>query len=377
MGEPKKKLLILGAVPPPIGGATIYFQTLLKTKVVDQFDVVFMDLKFAESVADYGSFSLRKIARLIGYAIQLSGLLLRNRFDMVYAVIQFNRGAFMKDVALTAICRIFRVRVVGCMVGIGLGQLYEQSGWLIRHYIKWGVGLYYAFITPSLEMYARYFPSDLLPLDKARAVPFGIFTDAEVENRERLEPGDPVRIIYYSHYIKSKGFDDVIGAIPIVEQKYPNTRFLFVGAWDSKKHQESIMSVVNSNGIAAHAEFLGVTTGDTKKRYLQDSNIFVLPTYFEFEGLPLSILEAMSYGCAVIATDHAAISSVIEDGINGLICQPRDASDLASKIIELIDDRDKLYLIQKNNLKKFENYTAEKFGERLESELTALCNGPG
>ncbi len=376
MAESKRKLLILGSVPPPIGGATIYFQTLLKTKIVEQFDVVFLDLKFADSVADYGRFSVRKIVRLIGYVVRLSAALLRNRFAIVYAVIQFNRGAFIKDVALTAVCRLFGKRVVGCMVGIGLERLYDRSGWLMKGFIRRGVGLYYAFVTPSLEMYTRYFPADLLPREKARVVPFGIFTDASAPHRTRLAESDPIRVIYYSHYIKTKGFDEVVGAIPLVEQKYPKTTFLFVGAWDSDTHRDSIMKVVESNGIAAHAKFLGVATGDVKKRYLQDSDIFVLPTYFEFEGLPLSILEAMSYGCAVIATDHAAIASVIEDGVNGLICRPRDSVDLAMKIISLIEDRDKLHLIQRNNIRKFQDYTAEKFGERLATELEALCDFP-
>jgi glycosyltransferase involved in cell wall biosynthesis len=374
MAKPaRKKLLVLGAVPPPIGGATIYFQTLLSSKVAEQFDITFVDLKFADHVGDYGNLSLKKIARLIKYALRLSWLLITNRFALVYAQIQFNRGPFMKDIVFAAICRLFRARVVGCLVGVGLADLYGNSGTPMKRFIKWGVGLYYAFITPGLEMYTRYFPAELLPPEKARVVPFGINTEAGAVNRQRLGADDPVQVIYYSHYIRSKGVDDVVGAIPHVGKKYPNTRFVFAGAWDSQAHQESLMSLVNSNGIARQATFLGVITGETRQQCLRESNIFVLPTYFEFEGLPLSILEAMSYGCALIVTDHAAIGSVIEDGVNGLICRPKDALDVAAKIIELIDDREKLYRIQQNNLKKFQNYTAEKFGERLAAELDALC----
>jgi len=365
--------LVLGSVPPPIGGQTIYFHTLLRTQVASEFDVIFLDLKFADTIANYGRFSLNKIIRLIGYILRLCFILLTNRIDLVYAAIQFKKAACVKDMLLATVCKIFGKHVVGCIVGIGLADLYDQSGWLMKLFIRRSIGVYSAFITPSLAMYERYFPSDLMPPEKARVVPFGIFTDAEISRRRLLLDSEPIQVIYYSHFIKSKGVDDLVAAIPLVIEKHPNVTFLFAGAWDSEIHRESLMSYVESAGIGKYVRFLGIVTGEEKKRYLESSDIFVLPTYFELEGLPLSILEAMSFGCAVIVTDHAAISSAVEDGINGLFCKPNNPKDLASKIILLMDDRQTLFRMQTNNLRRFnEFFTAERFGERLAHELMLL-----
>jgi glycosyltransferase involved in cell wall biosynthesis len=83
----------------------------------------------------------------------------------------------------------------------------------------------------------------------------------------------------------------------------------------------------------------------------------------------------MSYGCAIVATDHAAISSVVRDGINGAICKPRDPEDVANKIVSLIENRSLLREIRLNNIRKYkECYTGELFGERLTQTLSEISN---
>lgn len=370
----KKKILVIGSVPPPIGGATIYFQTLLRTEVATKFDVIFLDIRFSTSISEYGQFSLSKTILLVKYILRLFYILISNRIDLVYSAIQFNKAAYIKDVSLAAICKLFGKRVVGCIVGIGLTELYDRSGWPMKWCIRRSVGFYYSFTTPSITMYERYFPSFLMPVKKALSVPYGIFTDASGIIPKLHKESEQIQVIYYSHYIKSKGLDDLVAAIPLILKENPNVTFLFVGAWDTESHRESVMGFVESAGIGKFVRFLGVLTGDDKCSHLERSDIFVLPTYFEFEGLPLSILEAMSFGCAVIATNHAAISSVVEDGVNGLICKPNNPQDLASKILLLLNDRQNLLRIQTNNINKFQDFfTAERFGERLSHELKLLC----
>ena len=371
----KKKLLVLGSIPPPISGATIYFDTLLKTKVVSKFDVVFLDLRFSDSIADHGRFSMKKIARLIGFVLRLCTVLVNNHFDLVYAGLQFNRIAFIRDVTFAVICCITGTKVVGCLVGIGLMDLYNRASWIMKKFIKRGMRCYYAYFTPSLDMCQRYFPSEIMPLEKVHVVPFGIFTDTITSNRRLLKVDDPVQVIYYSHFIRSKGVGEVVAAIPVVIQKYSNTNFLLVGAWDSDAHRESVMTALETTGCGENVKFMDVVSGITRMRILESSDIFVLPTYFEFEGLPLSILEAMSYGCAIITTDHAAITSAIEDGVNGLFCRIKDSQNLAQKITHLLADRQTLLRMQTNNIHKFSRFfTAELFGERLASTLESICN---
>lgn len=374
MASMRKRLLILGSVPPPVNGATIYFSTILKTKVAEDFDIILLDLKFAKTIGDYGHFSLIKIMLLINYCWQLCFILATKRIDLVYAHISYNRISFVKDIILMAISRLFGKRVVVGILGIGLERLYQSSGRFMQRFILWGIGLNEIYITPSMKMYEQHY-SRFVPLEKVRCVPFGIYTGANSSTRKLLDISDPVRVVYYSHFIKSKGIDDVLAAVPLVLQKNPHVNFLFVGSWDNEAHKNEVMSVVENDttGIKNNVEFSGLVTGESAKACLQESDIFILPTYFESEGLPLSILEAMSYGCAIITTDHAGISVAVEDGVNGLICRPKTPTDLALKIIRLVEDRQLLLFLQENSLRIFhESFTAERFGDRLDDVLKSL-----
>lgn len=111
-----------------------------------------------------------------------------------------------------------------------------------------------------------------------------------------------------------KGTYDLIGALPEIFQKYPDAHIYFGG--DGEREQAE--RLCREKGIADYVTFLGWVRGEEKERYLRECSIYVLPTYHE--GMPMSILEAMSYGMAVVSTYVGGIPHIITDGENGLLC---------------------------------------------------------
>jgi glycosyltransferase involved in cell wall biosynthesis len=65
------------------------------------------------------------------------------------------------------------------------------------------------------------------------------------------------------------------------------------------------------------------------------ANIFVLPSLTE--GFPLSIVEAMAWGLPIVATQVGGVPELIQDGITGLLCPPRDEDSLAQAILTLVN----------------------------------------
>lgn len=78
-------------------------------------------------------------------------------------------------------------------------------------------------------------------------------------------------------------------------------------------------------GISSQVRFLGTVLNPAEMYHRFD--IFVLSTHFE--GHPLVLLEAMSYGLPIIATRVSSIPEVITHGVNGLLVKPEDSNDLA------------------------------------------------
>jgi len=83
---------------------------------------------------------------------------------------------------------------------------------------------------------------------------------------------------------------------------------------------------------------LGRVDGSSKAALLGETDIFVLPTFYPFEGQPTVILEAMAAGCAIVASQHASIPEIIQDGVNGLLVPPRNPEKLAETILHLAEN---------------------------------------
>jgi len=85
-------------------------------------------------------------------------------------------------------------------------------------------------------------------------------------------------------------------------------------------------------GLGSHVDFMG-TRSDVPE-LLRGFDIFVLPS--RFEGLPLTVIEAMASGLPVVATQVGGLAELVQDGVNGLLVPPEDPSALADAIETLV-----------------------------------------
>lgn len=99
--------------------------------------------------------------------------------------------------------------------------------------------------------------------------------------------------------------------------------------------QESLQAKVNDYGLKDNFKLLGWR--DDIYRLMRSVDIFTLPTYY-FEGLPVSILEAMACAKPVIATKHRGCEDAIVDGQTGYLIPVKESEPLVDKIKSLLDD---------------------------------------
>jgi glycosyltransferase involved in cell wall biosynthesis len=114
--------------------------------------------------------------------------------------------------------------------------------------------------------------------------------------------------------------------------------------------------------------WIGARERDT---LLARASAFVLPSHAE--ALPMSLLEAMAAGCAVIATRVGGIPDLVEDGVNGLLVPPRDPAALARALRTVLDDPELAARLGRHaRATVAERYTPELALERLEQVYGAL-----
>ena len=141
-------------------------------------------------------------------------------------------------------------------------------------------------------------------------------------------------IILVGRMIFSKGIKEFHEASLIVNNLYPNSKFLLVGAEEENNPDYIPREYLNNLQKYEHFQWLGYRK-DVKELY-SISSIATLPSYYPEGGYPRAITEPMSMGLAVIAANTKNCKGSIIDNFNGLLVEPQNSQDLASKIIMLI-----------------------------------------
>lgn len=110
--------------------------------------------------------------------------------------------------------------------------------------------------------------------------------------------------------------------------------------------------------------YAGVVSGQKKRDFLRGLDVFVLPTYFE--GLPMSLLECMSYGITSVVTPVGSIPEVVKDGENGIFIKSHDVDSIVEAIKRLDGDRALLHRLgQSARQTIFERFSPERYVDTL------------
>ena len=148
------------------------------------------------------------------------------------------------------------------------------------------------------------------------------------------------RFLLIARMLWDKGIGEYIKAANILKDKYQNVEFQLLGSLDASNNtaisKEQMQEWVDANTV----NYLGVT--DNVMEYIEKSDCVVLPSYRE--GTPRTLLESASMAKPIITTDVVGCKEVVDDGVNGYLCEVRNAQDLADKMemmLSLSDDNRK------------------------------------
>lgn len=134
-----------------------------------------------------------------------------------------------------------------------------------------------------------------------------------------------------SRIIYDKGILEYVNAVKMLRERGVNARFQLLGPKDPAHKRGIPLDVIDSWINDGTIEYLG-TTNDVRQA-ISDADCVVLPSYRE--GTPRTLLEAAAMAKPLIATNVPGCTNVVQDDFNGLLCELRDAEDLASKMLKM------------------------------------------
>lgn len=154
-------------------------------------------------------------------------------------------------------------------------------------------------------------------------------------------PRDPHAIVFVGRLVEKKGVTVLLDAFARLCTTHPRARLRIVG---DGPERPALTAQATRHGLGERVEFLGARPQSELPALLSAAAIAVVPSVIDRvgdqEGLGLVTIEALGCGCAVLASDLAAIRDVIIDGETGLLARTGDAADFARQLGRLLDDAD-------------------------------------
>ena len=185
-------------------------------------------------------------------------------------------------------------------------------------------------------------------------VPFG----CTVTERARAEasPGAAKQLLFAGRLIRRKGLDYLLKALPIVLAS-ERVHLHVVGDGDMADTWKSMASLLDLDHVAT---FHGIVSNERLEELYASADAFVLPAIVDdrgdTEGLGVVLVEALTFGTPVVASNVGGISDVIIDGETGLLVPEKDEKALAAAIVRLLDDRDLAQRLSQRGLEHARHY---------------------
>ncbi len=258
------------------------------------------------------------------------------------------RGSFARTRILHRLCGLFDVPDVIHLHGSEFEAWYGSVSDAKKAEIRRLISECGAFVVLGTKW--ESFVSSLVPEAKIVKIP-----NAVKIPEERAVWNDRPRFLFLGVLIPRKGVMDLLRAVSKLMDEDRLGGCVFAVAGEGEE-LEKLRRYAEDAGIADTVEFTGWVSGKAKDEQLLKSQVLVLPSWHE--GLPLAVLEAMSYGLPVLATKVGDVPDAVEDGVNGFLFEPGDVNALADGI-RRIADRDVWEKMSEQSRKLAE----EKFNE--------------
>jgi len=292
------------------------------------------DLRF-EVVDSYGPGKFRLMPFYFARAVaHLTGCFASGKAQLVH-IHMAEYGSVLRKGILIGLARTFNVPVVLHLHGGRFPKQFKDANPLMRWAIRRMMAMTDEIVVLG-EFWRDWVSDSFGPEARQRttllhnAVP-----GPAVPPLRDVTPGadpSPVRLLFLGRLIKLKGIDILLNALASKTCRNKAWRVTIAGDGDL----ETYRALASDLGIADRVRFTGWLDQPGCRRELADAQVLVQPSMFE--GLPMSVLEAMAEGLTIVATPVGSVPDAIADGETGLLVPPGDTAALAEALARVIDD---------------------------------------
>jgi len=347
-------ILFIAPIPPPIDGQSKASKVLFDRLIIDKHNVAVINLTKKNGLRN----SFNSLIRVFSIISILCKIWHRRRGnDIIYLSLAESFFGNLRDLFIYSICfnsiDKFYIHMLG---GAGMKEILESKG-LQRRINKFFISkVGGVFVEGSLnfDVFSKVIDKWKIHIVPNFSEDYLFANDNEID--EKFYDTSIIKILYLSNLLPGKGYDELVDAyIGLTAKSKQQIEIVFVGSFQAEKDKFNFFEKISNH---KNLKYLGqFIDGEKKRELFCKSHIFCLPTYYAYEGQPISILEAYATGCVVITSNHSGIPFVFSDEINGYIVEKQSIISLQNAIDKALNDRIKLKSIAFTN----RNIALEKY----------------
>lgn len=253
--------------------------------------------------------------------------ILRQKPDIVHIHSSFG-PSFYRKLPFIYLSRLCRIPVVNHIHGAEFDVFYEQASAAKKKLIHAVYNRCTRLLVLSEDWKERI--GRIVPADRITVVENYCAIPEEPYDKGR----DGRQVLFMGELGARKGCYDIPVIWERVVREVPSARLVMAGDGE----MEQVRQGFAQRGLLSQVSFPGWVRGTDKAKLFEQSAVFLFPTYNE--GMPMVVLEAMSYGMGIVTTTAGGIPRLISDGENGRICEPGDVDTMAQAVIRFLKDSD-------------------------------------
>ena len=321
------------------------------------------------------------------FLIKLAQITLTKRSSIIYLMINRSRISFwIRDLPILYLARIKGLKrichLVGSDIKIFLKSLNNFEIYLIKKlypsitiWIVLGdsmkkqiVDIYDELelrsegdykLKPNIKILRGFYPKEVE--DKKLEISI---------NQKKINFNKKINIGYMSNFIEEKGIVEFIESTINLREKYNYPITCWIAGSFINSPSDRVKKAIRLAKTKKYFEVSSLISGDSKWQKLIDTDIFILPTYYKVEALPLSLVEAMKFKCFCISSKIGEIPDLLENN-RGVMLEEVNTNNLVQILLNVITDSKKSYLVAD----RAHNYASEIFSfKNFKAKLNEILN---
>ncbi|HUF61987.1 MAG TPA: glycosyltransferase family 4 protein [Verrucomicrobiales bacterium] len=363
------RVAVVSPKPPPVHGAAIAVGELIESSLVERFGIRHVDARFTGEVADLQRFRLDKVRRLFGVLRAIRRTLRGEGADVVVLTPTFLPKPFLKDAVLIWWTWFHRPREILAWLHMDFETMnYARRNAAFRWFARATLRRCTRMVCVAPRLQERL--PEFLCERPVHSVMNGV-ADCFAGDALARRPGQGVRVVFLSHMGIAKGWELLFEQAERLCAQFTQVKFHFYGGPAADSSEERIRARFLGGRWPERVVWHGFVQGEAKTAALRDASLFCFPSFNE--AFPLTVLEAMSAGLPIVASDAGAVRDALVEGEGAYLVPPRNGERLHDALAQLIGDPAARERMGAFNRKRYEElFTVERYLTRWSDLLSLL-----